>query len=146
MWVGKNYKSFEVELLILRIAFLKALLELEGARPNVSKEMFRFAEESLAAAFKLEKAKLVACDEEKVQYAEKSYYEAEGKIGDLFKQAGFALFCEEIEGEDVVVIRRWEEEPEKDVLESLTQEEFDALSDELAIYKMPEVNEDAKNN
>ena len=94
----------------------------------------------------MEKAKLVACDEEKVQYAENSYYEAEGKIGDLFKQAGFTLFYEEIEGEDVVVIRRYEEEQEKDVLEPLTQEEFDALSDELAIYGMPEVNKDAKNN
>ena len=130
---------------MLRVAYLKALLELEKARPNVSKEMFRFAEESLNAAFKLEKAKLIACDEEKVQYAEKSHYETKDKTDYLFEKAGFDLFYEEIDGEEVVVIGRWEE-PEKDVLEPLTQEEFDALSDELAIYGKPEVNKDAKNN
>ena len=107
--------------------------------------MFRFAEESLNAAFKLEKAKLIACDEEKVQYAEKSHYETKDKTDYLFEKAGFDLFYEEIDGEEVVVIGRWEE-PEKDVLEPLTQEEFDALSDELAIYGKPEVNKDAKNN
>ena len=146
MLFWENYKSFEMELLMLRTAYLKALLELEVARPNVSKEMFRFAKDSLNAAFKLEKAKLVACDEEKVQYAEKSYYETKDKMDYLFEKAGFDLFCEEIDGKEVVVIGRWEEEPEKDVLEPLTQEEFDAISDELAIYGMPEVNKDAKNN
>ena len=118
-----NDKSFEVELLMLRIAYLNALLELEEARPNVSKEMFRFAEESLNAAFKLEKAKLVACDEEKVQYAEKSHYEAKDKIGYLFEKAGFALVFKEIEGENVLVIDSWDANPGN--IEDLWDEKID---------------------
>ena len=146
---GKNDKSFEVELLMLRIALLKALTELEEARPNVSEEMFRFAKDSLIAAFKLEKAKLVACDEEKVQCAEELYDETQEKIDYLFEKAGFALFDGEFEGENVVVIGRWGENPENvkgpwnKKIETPDNDEVIRIPDESEF--LPMEDEDAEN-
>ena len=105
MLLTKDYKYFELELLMLRAAYKEALIELEEARPNISEEMFRFAKDSLIAAFKLEKAKLVAFDEEKVQCAEKLYYKMQDKVDFLFKTAGFDIFYEESEEEDIAVIK-----------------------------------------